>query len=68
MDTWNPIKDSTINLSAAIAIFVCAFMASFTEINWAANVALGVVILELGVTAVWVLGRRRPAADPPART
>ncbi len=65
MDTWNPIKDSTINVSAATAIFVCAFMASFTEINWAANVALGLVILEFGVAAGWVLGRRRPAADAP---
>jgi hypothetical protein len=67
MDTWNPIRHPPVNLTAATAIFVCAVLACFTTIDWAANVAIGIVILETGVAAVWMLDRRRPVAGQPPR-
>ena len=67
MDTWNPIRHPPVNLTAATAIFVCAVLACFTTIDWAANVAVGVVILEIGVAAVWMRDRRRPVAQRSAR-
>ena len=45
-----------------IAILVCALLAGVTDISWAANLVIGVVILAIGVLGVWMLDKRRPVA------
>jgi hypothetical protein len=59
--SWNPARLSPVILTAVIAILVCALLAGFTDIGWAANLVIGVVILAIGVFGVWMLDRRRPA-------
>ena len=59
MGTWNPARLSPVIFTAVIAILVCAFLAGLTDISWAANLAIGVVILAIGVLGVWMLDKRR---------
>ena len=33
---------------------MCALLAGLTDISWAANLAIGVVILAIGVLGVWI--------------
>ena len=60
MGTWNPARLSPVIFTAVIAILVCALLAGFTDISWATNLVIGVVILAIGVLGVWMLDRRRP--------
>jgi hypothetical protein len=61
MGTWNPARLSPVIFSAVVAVLVCALLAGLTDIGWAANVVIGLVILGIGVLGVWMLDRRRPA-------
>ena len=58
MGTWNPARLSPVIFTAVIAILVCALLSGLTDISWAANLVIGVVILAIGVFGVWMLDRR----------
>ena len=62
MGNWNPARLSPVIFTAVIAILVCALLAGLTDISWAANLVIGVVILALGVLGVWMLDKRRTVA------
>jgi hypothetical protein len=62
MGDWNPARLSPVIFTAVVAILVCALLAGLTDISWAANLVVGLVILAIGVLGVWMLDKRRTVA------